>query len=883
MSSSKKKDDANTDANVDANTDANRNALRSEVQALHAEMEIANYGINEHTGRAKRRVSRQTMKERTIKRKTLEKKDNKDFAVHRAENTRKRLRGSKAAFEDEVIKGSLIFGGDGDIEGNDDGSLEEKEKVGNDDDDKDYIVDGSEGSDDEHSDADGDDDDDEEGRYELYDNKLHEIDPSDDDDDDSVEGEGTQNESSSTNKKKRKASSSSSSALLAPLDPVHAEKINAAKKRFPQKKIARTMYRLRNFKSHRMAEKHGDALGRHARGLNRSAVSTLKEVASAAPIAPQVYSSLGLVYESMLSDELKDKKKIREQEKEKGQQQQQQQQQQQNVESEHLDSDNEMDIDHKGNNNIYYKEARDVNSCIVLAEKTFGSYHVAALLCKLDYTLWLRAGDAARKVADLHSRCLSLPAILDPMEGNDDIDDNMDDGGNDNVKDKGDDNNDGDANNDENENAAKLRYFSTPEEYMQYHKSEKMRWLEEAKNDYLAADNIHPPGITVPAKLAHAHIQLGNLSEALTILTDLKKNSIKYQKSDNQTERDELKPRSELDRSYAAWLLYADLMLTIGYECSKWNRGEQTNNNYMFRRWLRKYSSTFDWRERRLQSLCLALEAAAGTKCCEKIVSWMQNRAAQDGNDTYDFDQQKQKAKLDSKKDTNKEIEKTDDDLGSKKDDTHVEKEDGKVLSQRLSLDELSNKFDRERADIVSRNSCALHQFDESTIELNIVPGSRAASKRKEERQNMIKGHKEAIVNLAGQYRLRKNALESTNATERRDRQRTFQPLPISASCASVLDITSQLMKLCLGMELFSFGAIVAETVSLYFQERAKRANERMLSLKAFDQRQIAASSNILQLSQEAYDNVSTAICLSFLFSLFYSAYNFCSCIIVKC
>lgn len=58
-------------------------------------------------------------------------------------------------------------------------------------------------------------------------------------------------------------------------------------------------------------------------------------------------------------------------------------------------------------------EAKMTNSCIDLAEKTFGSYHVAALLCEFDYTLWLRAGDAAMKLADLHNNIfLSLPPVL---------------------------------------------------------------------------------------------------------------------------------------------------------------------------------------------------------------------------------------------------------------------------------------------------------------------------------------------------------------------------------------------------------------------------------------------------------------------------------------
>ena len=48
----------------------------------------------------------------------------------------------------------------------------------------------------------------------------------------------------------------------------------------------------------------------------------------------------------------------------------------------------------------------------------------------------------------------------------------------------------------------------------------------------------------------------------------------------------------------------------------------------MFRRWLRKLSRTFDWRERRLQSLVMALEAAAGSNNCTKLVQWLKRRVA---------------------------------------------------------------------------------------------------------------------------------------------------------------------------------------------------------------------------------------------------------------
>mmetsp|Transcript_16870 Transcript_16870/g.25750 ORF Transcript_16870/g.25750 Transcript_16870/m.25750 type:complete len:120 (+) Transcript_16870:126-485(+) len=116
-------------------------------------------------------------------------------------------------------------------------------------------------------------------------------------------------------------------------------------------------------------------------------------------------------------------------------------------------------------------------------------------------------------------------------------------------------------------------------------------------------------------------MELGNVSEALTILTDLKNKS--QVESDKASAAGE-KIKTELDRSFSAWLLYADLMLIIGHECIQWNRGIQTNDNYMFRRWLRKYSENFDWQERRFQALFKALEAAAGTKSCEALVLWVQ-------------------------------------------------------------------------------------------------------------------------------------------------------------------------------------------------------------------------------------------------------------------
>ncbi|KAL3759191.1 hypothetical protein ACHAWU_001209 [Discostella pseudostelligera] len=64
----------------------------------------------------------------------------------------------------------------------------------------------------------------------------------------------------------------------------------------------RVMHCLREFAPQRLAKKHGEAIGAHIRGMSETAAQKLREVAKAAPGAPQVYSSLGMVYESMLTE-----------------------------------------------------------------------------------------------------------------------------------------------------------------------------------------------------------------------------------------------------------------------------------------------------------------------------------------------------------------------------------------------------------------------------------------------------------------------------------------------------------------------------------------------------------------------------------------------------
>ena len=324
--------------------------LRSEFDALHAEMEVATYARS-RDGRSRRKISRQESKVRTIKRKTLEVADAKKSAV-RGNHNKKRMRGSRAALEDDVIQSSLIFDST-------------SKTVQNDSDGSEYIL-SDQDEDEDSNDEDlqnlvenGNDNAEEEGRYELYADELN-IDIGVYDNGDSSD------EDVSPKKSNPKANKLSST-------PSRSTRDKASNQKFSGKKIGKTMYKLKNFTSFKMAQKHGEALGAHARGLNISAVAKLREVADAAPIAPQIYSSLGLVYESMLRDET-EKAKRELNNVSKGDKQGQ------GVEKRAIE-DQESLVPKEKNSSLHER--------IKLAKKTFASYHVAALLCKMDYSLWV--------------------------------------------------------------------------------------------------------------------------------------------------------------------------------------------------------------------------------------------------------------------------------------------------------------------------------------------------------------------------------------------------------------------------------------------------------------------------------------------------------------
>jgi len=445
-------------------------------------------------------------------------------------------------------------------------------------------------------------------------------------------------------------------------------------------------------------------------------------------------------------------------------------------------------------------------------------------------------------IANLHSHCLIIPPTLDDEAGNEE----------------------GKEEEQQTEQSTSSK-ISTPEEYLGFHQAQRIRWLEEAREDFQTADNLRPPGISVPSKLAYTQMELGNISEALTILTDLQSKS---QKESDAAKKKGEPCRTEMERSYSAWLLYADLMLIIGHECKQWNRGIHTNENYMFRRWLRKYSTAFDWQERRFQALCMALEAAAGSKACSTLMVWIRERTKEMKSkgsenedesrwqvcDTYEMDRKLQEQKGTPDKDGIEEDDGPNDSLANSTD--LIAAATNTIVVNSLSLDRLNKTFNEDRSTLLSSHRDQLSMFDLTTKDA--IPDSDALKDRDAERAILVTNHRHALVKLAVKYQEDKTRLlqAQTNGGNKNSEVQE-KDLPLAATCAIVTDIAAQLVKQCLAMNLNRAGALACEAVSCYLKERACRVETHMHKWKKFEERQEFNGKSVLQLNKEEYDTVS--------------------------
>ncbi|KAL7543089.1 hypothetical protein ACHAXR_012410 [Thalassiosira sp. AJA248-18] len=718
-------------------------AARAEVfNALHQEMELADYARGA-SGQKVRKLPRNQAPERASKRKALQQADMMEMAIEadddyeeggnttsgESKKRRKRLRGSKVAFKDVVLKSMPLANkvkrkdivheknAPKDIENVEDEEeiLKEVAALGIDLDPDDNFEDG-----DEEDGSDNDDDPKKSGG---------EDDDGEDDDQDEIKTKtvGSQGISSGGNARVKVGKT----GLIQP--------------------AKRVMHRLRDFTSQRLAQKHGEAIGAHIRGMSETAVQKLREVAKSAPGAPQVYSSLGMVFESMLTE----------------------------VEGGDAREQGEGVL---GEKEQLKRRFLEMERRLELAQKAYGSYHVAALLCKRDFVLWERSGDAAIKVAQIYSEFIDMASSSSNLDSS--------------VSEE--------AFATDDTGTLGFDPQASPEKW----RSDRKVWLKHALSAYQSSDNLRPPGVDIPCKLAQVHMSLGSYIDALTILTDLR-----HRVSVNGSGRE--LGRSEMEGSYPCWLLYADLMMKIGFECKQWNE-TGLNQNYMFKRWLRKNSKGFDWKERRLQALCLAMEAAAGSASCTKQIKWMKERA--------------EKCLDKSEKEDSADGNAADNDSEEANENSTI-KDAANSGNTTYEPHTTNITYAEERVKLLNMNKVEISNFDRMTKAMNLVAGSHIFKNRITARAALLEKHRNAIKELAMRNYGNPEPTANTENPHLSEDELSSKALPLQGSFATVYDIAALLLRQCIHMKLFEGGLLAVQSVLDYSKERASR-NERKMELQ---------------------------------------------------
>jgi hypothetical protein len=357
----------------------------------------------------------------------------------------------------------------------------------------------------------------------------------------------------------------------------------------------------------------------------------------------------------------------------------------------------------------------------------------------------------------------------------------------------------------------------------------------EAKNDYQTADKLKPPGIEVPAKLASVMIDLGHLSDALTLLTDLKNRH-------STTESARRGKPSEFESSYKAWLLYSDLMLRIGFECIEWSRGSEGNSNYSFRRWLRKWADSFDWEERRTQALVKALEAAAGTKSCRALLEWMEQRAliSLAGNDEKDVSMDACASNDSGAKvlagHAASTVRRKPKDYSRQPIGAPFSSNGGDVEDTRkdtpLGADDQAEDGKQDETFLLKRNQKELEDFDKTTMDLGIAADSIVAKERDKERLELVARQSQIAI-----LEIRTNSSKSKDeangggpkfTSAYSNAPRIELPLDASVPVEEVCNIASELMRHVLDSGLYEEGRLVSEAVASYMKSRAAVHDEHM-------------------------------------------------------
>lgn len=288
---------------------AKQSALRQELEMLHKEMEVAQYAKSK-AGQSRRVVPRHLSTIHTKRRRALERIDRKQYGHELTERAEKRLRGSMAAVEDDVVRMSQVFPdssqkrkkrkGDEEVieledsESSDPDEADDAEEAVEESDVEDENAE-SENEEDASmdsaeegggSDSDTDDDEEEEDKSDQAESDEEEnVSESEGDNADlSHEEQGDDKQGGEKNAKESKEDEVQADVVVS-IAPKQASRTRMGGRK--------KLYRMRNFKSYKLAQRHGEALGFLVRGQPQLAVSRLKQLAKELPKAPQIYSSLG--------------------------------------------------------------------------------------------------------------------------------------------------------------------------------------------------------------------------------------------------------------------------------------------------------------------------------------------------------------------------------------------------------------------------------------------------------------------------------------------------------------------------------------------------------------------------------------------------------------
>ena len=250
-------------------------------------------------------------------------------------------------------------------------------------------------------------------------------------------------------------------------------------------------------------------------------------------------------------------------------------------------------------------------------------------------------------------------------------------------------------------------------------------------------------------------------------------------------------------------------MLRLGHKCACWRNRSTVSKNCCY--WFRSHAATFDWWERRVQALCLALEAAAGAVACARLTEWMRaraRRARKEGEGAAAAEAAAAAVAEAPREPPTAEDVPAEDAPAAAHDPQPTYEEEREELMEKL----------------INRNRVEVQKFDRLTGEMNRVLRSLVFNDRSTVRVALIDRHRTAAKELAV-------------CVHTEGQERTLTTLDAAAAPSSNRFLTDRgvvgrvailLLKQCLQLGIFDRGLLVVESVFSYFKERVAR-HERLL------------------------------------------------------